>query len=218
MRHWTSCPILCLSFLVLASQTDAQQGPESTLPTPQGKEFEALDKLKAEREKLLKQLDPGAGSSIPTEDTLIFERAKLRLEIAELLKRLEEQKTNPPPVVAVVPKIKTQSPEELTKSLDPLAQAKALYLATSYEAALKAFKLIDSAALTREDRTFVQYMIASCLRRLGNLTEATQIYREVADAGEQEFLRECAVWQLSNIRWRQELEGQLEDLRKRLKK
>jgi tetratricopeptide (TPR) repeat protein len=218
MRHWTSWPILSLSFLVLASQTDAQQGSESTLPTPQGKEFEALDKLKAEREKLLKQLDPAAGNSIPTEDTLIFERAKLRLEIAELLKRLEEQKTSPPPIVAVVPKVKTLSPEELTKSLDPLAQAKALYLATSYEAALKAFKLIDSAALTREDRTFVQYMIASCLRRLGNLTEATQIYREVADAGEQEFLRECAVWQLSNIRWRQELEGQLEDLRKRLKK
>lgn len=218
MRHWTTWPILFLALLILASQTDAQPGTTNTLPVPQGKEFEALDKLKAEREKLLKELDPNREKVAPSADVLTTERARLRQEISELLKRLEEQKTNPPPTPKAIPKFKESSVEDLAKSLDPLAQAKALYLTGNYVSALKAFKLIDSAPLTREDRTFIQYMIASCQRHLGNLTEATQIYREVADTGEQQFLRECAVWQITNIRERQELEDQLENLRKRLKK
>jgi hypothetical protein len=213
MRHWISLTVLACACFGVASQTTAQTG----LPSPTSKEIEALDKLKAEREKLLKQLSPALKIEAD-EDTLTMERSKLRLEIAELLRKLDEKPSTPPKTNPVIPKAKTQSTEELAKSLDPLAQAKALYLAENFDSALKAFKLIDTTPLTREDKTFIQYMIASCQRRLGNLAEATTIYREVADSGEQEFIKECAVWQLANIRWRQELEGQLEDLRKRLKK
>ena len=53
--------------------------------------------------------------------------------------------------------------------------------------------------LAVDDRAFVQYMTASCLRQLGKRSEAAVLYRDVADAKDDEFLAECAVWQLTSV-------------------
>ena len=69
------------------------------------------------------------------------------------------------------------------------------------------------AALPPEDRPFVQYMTACCLRKMNKRSEAAVILRDVAANTEDEFIAKCAVSQLGLIRSTQELEAQLETLR-----
>lgn len=154
----------------------------------------------------------------PADDPLALERAKLQGQLQELLKRLNERPPAPGygPVPAMPPGKKFEFPEG-TRPVDSLRLAMNLFRDNDFDAALRACRLIDPATLSREDRTFVQYMSACCLRRLGKRGEAAVIYREVADAREDEFVAECAVWQLALIRSSQELEAQLEQLRSRPK-
>ena len=56
--------------------------------------------------------------------------------------------------------------------------------------------------------------IEGCLRKLGKLEEAAAMYREVADVREDDFLTECALWHLSALGWRREVEKQLAEIRK----
>jgi hypothetical protein len=197
--------------LPLPMSPKAQGGPE--LPRDDGK-AEANSKkeresLAREREESVKEMDSGS-------DSLSVERAKLRAELRELLKKINERKSAPAETEPRV--VFPKSPdEEATRPLDPLNQAQSLYRQGNFDASLRAFRLVDTSALTAEDRSFVQYMIASCLRRLGKTSDASDLYREVADAHEDAFIAECAVWQLSNLRWRRDLETQLEDLRQRRK-
>jgi thioredoxin-like negative regulator of GroEL len=93
--------------------------------------------------------------------------------------------------------------------------AENLFRAGDIDAAHRAFRLIDQTLLSREDRAFVNYMIACCLRRMNRRSEAAVIYRSVAEAREDEFIAGCAVSQLTLIRTAQELEAQLEQLRAR---
>jgi hypothetical protein len=86
-----------------------------------------------------------------------------------------------------------------------------------FEAALTVARQIDPAALGREDRAFAQYLTGCCLRRLNRRSEAAVVFREVAAAKDDEFLVECAVWQLSLLRSSAEIEAQLEQLRVRAK-
>ena len=58
-------------------------------------------------------------------------------------------------------------------------------------------------------------MSACCLRKLGRLDEAAALYREGANAREDEVLTDCALWHLSAISWRRDMEKQLETLRER---
>ena len=92
--------------------------------------------------------------------------------------------------------------------------ARVLFRAHDYEAVLRTVRLLDLEALNREDRAFVQYLSAGCLRLSGKWSEAAALYREVADARGDEFLAECAVWQLGALRWQQEAQAQLEQSRR----
>jgi hypothetical protein len=85
------------------------------------------------------------------------------------------------------------------------------------ETAKRTFQLIDPTTLSNEDRAFVRYMLACCHRRLGNISEAETLYREVANSPDDEFFANCAIWQLSLLRSEKELQTQLEQLRSRLK-
>ena len=77
-----------------------------------------------------------------------------------------------------------------------------ILLDTKQEAA-KALKIESTAtvivALPKEDRAFVRYMLACCLRRLGRPTEAEVIYREVANGGDDEFVRREAAFALGEV-------------------
>jgi len=196
----------------------AQPGPELPVPVPAKITDEKkadLFKLRKEREDLTRERENAVKEASAGGDPLALERAKLRLQLAELLKKINERKVAAPaPETPVRPKFPS---DEGTKPIDPLSQAQSLYRSGDFEAALRAFRLVDSAALANEDRSFVQYMIASCLRQLGQLSEASNVYRDVAEAREDAFISECAIWQLSNIRWRKDLETQLEEMRQRRK-
>lgn len=175
-------------------------------PAPRSLRTE-LDALTRERE--YGATDAGDPGSLATE------KAMLRGQLLELVKQIGERKKTPTAAHQEDhPKFEIK---ESDRPLDSLRQAQNLYRTNDFQAALITFKKFDPAALNREDRPFVQYMTASCLRRLGKLSDAAALYREVADAKEDEFLAECAKWQLSSIHWMQELEAQLEELRSRRK-
>jgi len=164
---------------------------------------------------------------------------KLHLRIGELLTRIGSRPSSPkspePPKLpsfekkAVVPEVApskvpaaspaaktpgTFSPEN-SKPLDPLALAQALYRTGNYDGALRAYQLVPSKNMKAGDRMFVQYGIANCLRNLGKWEEASGIYREIANARDEGNLAQCAQWQLGVMRWHQEMDSQLQDIRKR---
>lgn len=151
-------------------------------------------------------------------DSVSAERAELNAQLKLLLKRLNDappgatvgRPTPPPPR----PKFDVPAAGGI---LDGVRLAQNLFRDDEIDAALRAFRLIDTSQLTREDRAFVQYMTATCLRKLNKPAEAAAVYREVADAKDDEYIADCAVWQLSLLRSTQELEDQLEQLRAKSK-
>jgi hypothetical protein len=148
------------------------------------------------------------------------ERAKLQADLLLLLKRISASPAplpyTPGPMSLPGPKPKVE-PGTGAKGPDPIREGMNYFRDSDFEAAKRTFQLIDPVALPKEDRAFVRYMLACCLRRQGKQAEAEPIYREVANSGDDEFLASCAVWQLSLIRSEQELQIQLEQLRARAK-
>lgn len=153
------------------------------------------------------------------EDDVATERARLQGQLKELLKRLNERPPMPSGPRAGLPSTPRPKFEfgEGSRPGDGLRVAMNLFRDNDFDSALRAFRLIDTAGLPREDRAFVQYMTGCCLRRLGKRNEAAAQFREVADAKDDEFVADCAVWQLSLLRSTQELEATLEQVRSRPK-
>jgi hypothetical protein len=173
----------------------------------------SLEKLKAEVDALLKQrvgMESGkAGMGMHSE------RNRLQQELKELLQRIESR----PPAI---PRPKgNETPAKKfeigpgDKPLDLLRTATNLFKDGDVDAALRTLRMVDTSALGREDRAYVKYMIATCLRRTGRVSEAATLYREVAESREDDFLAECAIWQLSILRSTQEFQGYLDRLRKK---
>ncbi len=149
------------------------------------------------------------------------ERARLQ---AKLLKLLETM--NPPPNTAPSPPITAPgskggpSPETGGgggKSIDAIREATNYFKSNDFEAARRTFQFIEPATLGAEDRAYVRYMLACSCRRLGRIPEAKDFYREVTSNTADEFLANCAIWQLSLIKADEELQAQLEQLRSRAK-
>jgi hypothetical protein len=179
--------------------------------------------LAAERDKVLPEAgSPGLGDS--------EEMTRLRARVAELLARLNARGgparpkapdpvrlPTPPPVEkpTPAPAAAAEPFPDGTPPADPFLLAQALFRAADFDGALRTYRKLDQDSLTREDRVMAQFMIACCLRKLGKLEEAASVYREVANAREDEVLTDCALWHLSAIRWRRDMETQLEEIRQR---
>jgi hypothetical protein len=200
-------------------------------------------KLKAEREALQAERLAAAPRE-PYASATAEDNIRLRLRLTEILTRLGT-KTSPPTLVPPPsllppahtngpgPQQKTEKPggeqtpfnpsikegvappPELIRPLDPLALAQALFRANKYEASLKAYRLIDQRGMRAEERLPIQYMIATCLKRLGKTEEATTLYREIANSRGDESVAGCAQGQLSTLRWQQEMQAQLTSIRQR---
>jgi hypothetical protein len=99
--------------------------------------------------------------------------------------------------------------------VDKLTLAQTLFQAGETQSALAELRQVDANRLSAKDRVWVQYLTAGCMRKQGNLSEAAVLYREVADAKEDDFLTESAMWHLGFIRWRQDVQKQLEEARKK---
>ncbi len=174
--------------------------------------------------------DPAPKATPDPDAAVDAERKELRKRLDELLKRLEVKAKAPAPEPKkVVPKVepipepklelptvppKVVEPKAIDIGGDPLAAGQRLYKAGDVDGALTAFQLVDPAT-AGGNKPFVRYMTACCLRRAGKLSEAAEIYREVAAADDDAFMAECAQWQLGSIKWREDAEVQLEKLRGR---
>jgi hypothetical protein len=215
-----------LSVTLLSAQGPAlppspKEPPPLVLPpTP----VSSLDALKKEREALAKAKEAPAVQD--DEDAATAERRLLRKRLEELLRKLGEKPApgaTPPRKDVPEPKVTTEPPKtilpppvtEVGKAVDVVAQATALYRNGDIQAALGAFGLVNEESLTPGDRAFVKYMKAGCHRRLNNLVEAARLYNEIIAENRDEFYVECSTWQLTSVRWRQDLEKQLSDLRQR---
>jgi Fe-S oxidoreductase len=186
--------------------------PPAPLPPPPG--GGGVGQLRSDLAALAKEREEAAKETGTT--AVAADRAVLRAQLADLLKRINER----PLPAAPTPKQPSPRPSKWDppeRPLDTIRMAENLFRDGDVDAALRAFRLVEQTPLPREDRAFVQYMTACCLRKMNKRSEAAVIYREVADAKEDEFIAECAIWQLSLIRSTQELEAQLEQLHSRPK-
>jgi hypothetical protein len=179
---------------------------------------QALNELRTAREELARERKQAtqAMMGLSTEDET--SRLKLRLRVVELLREMNKtpSKAGPAPVVPP-PSVEPIRPPrvELTPTVgDPLELAQTRFRARQYQEALTALEAIDRSELTRRDQVWVQYLTACCLRHLGKLSEAAALYREVAASRDDPFLTDSAVWQLSFLRWREETQSAINELRR----
>lgn len=152
------------------------------------------------------------------------ERDKLH---AELLKALNRINSAPPAVTpmgptmppALAPSATNVVPEVALDGTDEskMKAATNYFKVSQFEAARITFNGINTTALPREDRAFVKYMVACCLRRLDRIPEAETAFREVANSDDDEFYKSSAIWQLSLIKSNRDLDTQLRELRSRAK-
>ncbi len=182
-----------------------------------------LAELKAARESLRSNLPaPGRPATAPPPET-DEEAAKLRQKMMDLILQLRGTGASAAPSRPSETVHPAETPSEPPgplvapggPALNSLALGHSLFAMGNYEGALKAYRNVNLTGLRAEERAPVQYLIASCLRHLGKLDEASALYREVAATKGDPQVADCAQWQLSTIRWRQQLEKQLAEMRQR---
>jgi hypothetical protein len=196
------------------------------LPVP-SKGSSALDNLKNSRSELKNEREGTSKTTDSDETASDVERREMRKRLDVLLKQLDNRSKLPPetkpipkaPVPGIIQDPKGSSGgadvPEISSRTEALLLAQNLYKSGDYGSALSAFRIIDLSKYAPEDRAFIQYMTASCLRRTGKLSEAASLYRDVASAKDDDFVTECALWQLGSLRTREEMEKQLAQLRQR---
>jgi hypothetical protein len=196
------------------------KAPEQPLPSGEKKSPPAdLKKIKEGLEKLLQERE-ALTKGTPTESATTDERAKLKGQLADLLKELDKPKPKP-----VLPEKKPAHAEPAHKPdaalggklVDPLRLGMLKYQDGDAKSALLAFRLVDPNGQSAEEKAFTQYLIACCHKQLGQTNEALSLFREIAEAKQDAFITECALWQLGAIRQTRELDAQLEQLRVRRK-
>lgn len=98
---------------------------------------------------------------------------------------------------------------------DPFALGKVLFNRGDFVNAERAFR---KSKVAPENEMTLRYLVATCLRRQSKWKQATELYKVVAESDRDPVLQKLAKWQVDNIRWHQESESQLEQLRKQREK
>lgn len=195
----------------------AKTEPVAPIKPPALNARSAASQLRSDVETLVKEREAAAKESQSTESDAAAERARLRAQMLDLLRRIESPpRVTPAREVAPMPREVAPTANDtsaLLPPIDALRIARERFRAGDFDAALRACKRIDPSRLGSAERVFAQYLTASCLRRTGKRTEAARLYREIADAKEDRFLTQSAQWQLEAIRTTEELEAKLEALR-----
>lgn len=169
-----------------------------------------VQQLKSARDALT--VERNAAAAVREDSSSVAEIAILHKELERLLKERR--------AVRSVPKGPEEPPRPpVSKAdlpVDVLARARALFQAGDVEEALKAYLQIDLAELPEEERAPIQYMIATCCRRLGQLDEAVKWYTIVAKTAGDKELAGCAQWQLKGIEWAQSFESDIKKMQQQL--
>jgi tetratricopeptide (TPR) repeat protein len=205
-----------------ANATNAESSANSTRSL--NEELEGLRREIAATKELREQVAAEARQPVETETLAI---QKQRHELLELLAKLATSKPPTPPAAAEpvksIPSTTTgaRKPEAgqnsttdhpliTDKIVDPLSLGHALFRTGDYVGAEQAYRKVK---VTDENRVLLQYLIANCLRRQSRWEQAAKAYRIVSENKTDPALREMALWQLESIRWHQQTESQLEQLR-----
>jgi hypothetical protein len=151
-------------------------------------------------------------------------RDELHADLLKALERLKSAPSVPAPMGPTMPPAVPPSPKATLPELPPDGSAESKIKAAAnyfkgneFELSRLIFSQIAATELPREDRAFVKYMLACCLRRVGRVAEAETAFREVANSDDDEFYKNCAIWQLSLLKSNRDLETQLGELRSRAK-
>jgi hypothetical protein len=183
---------------------------------PSSSETEELRRLQAELDALKKARSEPPASPAPPADSAAAEamadRIKLKLKLFDLIEKLQTKRVsspaNPPPFPEA-PRLT----DDKGKPVDRLRQVQNLYRSGQIQAAQRALQLMDPATFTGRQGAMLKYLRASCHRRAGELDQAKQLYGELASSKDDEFLAECAAWQLQAIKAREELASRLDTTR-----
>lgn len=137
-----------------------------------------------------------------------------RQEMLDILTKLATQgltkKARPKLVLATKPEA-IAVPTVTDSAVDQFALGKSLFRAGEYVKAEQAFRKV---VVNDDNHLMVKYLIATCLRKRSQWKGAVEVYREVAASDKDPVLRDLANFQLDGIRWNQETELQIEQLRK----
>ncbi len=141
-----------------------------------------------------------------------------RQEMLDILTKLATQgltkKAEPPARPKLVLATKPEAiavPTVTDSAVDQFALGKSLFRAGEYVKAEQAFRKV---VVNDDNHLMVKYLIATCLRKRSQWKGAVEVYREVAASDKDPVLRDLANFQLDGIRWNQETELQIEQLRK----
>lgn len=93
---------------------------------------------------------------------------------------------------------------------DPFGLGKSLYKLGDYARAEQAFNRWPA---NQTNEWLKKYLVASCLRKQNKLPDAIAIYQDVILNSGDTVLIESAKWQLSNLRWKQQMDTQIKRLR-----
>ncbi|MEZ6112976.1 MAG: hypothetical protein R3C99_18485 [Pirellulaceae bacterium] len=104
-----------------------------------------------------------------------------------------------------------------TSPIDRLALANNLFASGQYGLALESYRQLNPESLTPSDHRWARYQMACCYRKLGNPTDAEEIYRELASATTEDFISHQARWWLDRMQKRQRLEASLKGIDDALK-
>ncbi|MCX7700443.1 MAG: hypothetical protein N2039_06160 [Gemmataceae bacterium] len=146
----------------------------------------------------------------PPGDTadLVAERARLKARLFDLLERIPSRRAPATSTPAVEPPPEWTS--ESFRPVDRIRYVQNLIKAGQYATALRASKVMDPANFSGKQGAMLRYLQASAHRRAGDLEAAKKLYAELAQSRDDDFLAECAAWQLQAIRTREELTGRLD--------
>ncbi|MEJ7595192.1 MAG: hypothetical protein WKF77_27015 [Planctomycetaceae bacterium] len=95
--------------------------------------------------------------------------------------------------------------------IDRLGLANNLFATGEYPLALEMYQQTATADLTVQQSFWVEYQLANCQRRLGNLTEASNRYRKLAEHPEAGWLSQQAHWWVETLAKIRSLEKALAD-------
>jgi tetratricopeptide (TPR) repeat protein len=196
----------------------------SAAPGPNEAELQRLLRdLRSQREALHSDHStpdreaPATGPSSSNEQEI----GRLRRRMEELQKKRARPRSEGGPSVVLPPDNPplTASPGTTGAGgvIDPVAVAQNYFRAGDYEAALEAYRKVSARGAVAEERAPTLYMIATCLRKLGQRDEAAKVYREAAAIKDDPFVADCARWQLETLTWRKDVESQIAQLRVRRK-
>jgi hypothetical protein len=178
-----------------------------------------VDQLRLERQALAAERDRAGTTDSAATDAQ--EVVRLRARLAELLAKLEAKKAKERNALESSEVLDGPKPE---KRLDPpaitgpaaaLQTAQDCFRAGDFDGTLRLCRAIDLQTLNSDDRVFVQYLTAGCLRALGHFDDAAALYRAVVDSHADEALVESASWQLHAIEARRNLTRDLAEIRER---